>query len=70
MLFLFGFLQKIYKFLVILYAILYAIKLYARNSIFKIDIDRIKENHEEFLLKNKSVLKAQHRFKSERHSYY
>ena len=32
----------------------------------KIDIDSIKENHKEFLKNNKSILKIQQRFKSER----
>ena len=34
----------------------------------KIDTDRIKENQKEFIKKNKSILKIQKRFKSERHN--
>ena len=36
----------------------------------KIDIDSIKENHEEFIRNNKSILKIQQRFKSERHNIF
>ena len=36
----------------------------------KIDIDFIKENHKEFIRNNKSILKIQQRFKSERHNVF
>ena len=36
----------------------------------KIDIDNIKENYEEFIKNNKSILKTQQRFKSERHNVF
>ena len=35
----------------------------------KLDIDRIKENHKEFI-KNKSTLKIQQKFKIERHNVF
>ena len=35
----------------------------------KIDIDSIGKNHEEFIKNNKSILKTQQRFKSERHIF-
>ena len=35
-----------------------------------IDIDSIKENHEKFIKNNKSILKIQHKFKSERHNVF
>ena len=38
-----------------------------RNCLNKIDIDRTKENHKEFI-SNKPILKTQQRFKSERHN--
>ena len=36
----------------------------------KIDTDSIKENQKEFIKKNKSILKIQKRFKSERHNVF
>ena len=36
----------------------------------KIDIDRIKENHKQFIKNNTSVLKTQQRFKSERYNIF
>ena len=36
----------------------------------KIDVDRIKENLKEFIRINKSILKTQQRFKSERHNVF
>ena len=36
----------------------------------KMDIDSIKENHKEFIKNNKSILKIQQRFKSERHNVF
>ena len=36
----------------------------------KIDIDSIKENHKEFTKSNKSILKIQQSFKSERYNVY
>ena len=36
----------------------------------KIDIDHVKESHTEFTKSNKSILKAQQRFKSERHNVF
>ena len=36
----------------------------------KIDTDSIKENQNEFIKKNKSILKIQKRFKSERHNVF
>ena len=36
----------------------------------KTDIDSIKENHKEFIKNNKSILKTQQRFKSERHNVF
>ena len=36
----------------------------------KIDIDRIKENHKQFIKNNTSVLKTQQRFKSERYNVF
>ena len=42
-------------------------KLYRKN---KIDIDSIKEIHQEFIKNNKSILKIQQRFKSERHNVF
>ena len=43
------------------------IKYLERN---KIDIDRIKENHKELVRNNKSILKTQQRFKSDRHDVF
>ena len=34
------------------------------------DIDYIKENHKQFIKNNKSILKTQQRFKSERHNVF
>ena len=39
-----------------------------KNCLNKIDIDRTKENHKEFIRSNKPILKIQQRFKSERHN--
>ena len=36
----------------------------------KINIDRIKENHKEFIKNNKRILKTQQRFKSERRNVF
>ena len=36
----------------------------------KIDIDHIKENYKEFIKTNKSILKTQERFKSERYNIF
>ena len=36
----------------------------------KIDTDSIKENQKKFIKKNKSMLKIQKRFKSERHNVF
>ena len=36
----------------------------------KLDIDRIKENHKEFIKNNKWTLKIQQKFKSERHNVF
>ena len=36
----------------------------------KMDIDSIKENHKEFIKNNKSILKIQQKFKSERHNVF
>ena len=36
----------------------------------KIDIDSIKENYKEFIKNNKSILKTQQKFKSERHNVF
>ena len=36
----------------------------------KIDIDCITENHKQFIRNNKSILKTQQRFKSERHTVF
>ena len=33
-------------------------------------MDRIKENHEQFIRNNKSILTTQQRFKSERHNVF
>ena len=34
----------------------------------KINIDSVKKNHKQFMRKNKSIIKTQQRFKSERHN--
>ena len=39
-------------------------------EINKIDIDSTKENHQEFIENNKSIIKIQQRFKSERHNVF
>ena len=36
----------------------------------KINIDSLKKNHEEFIINNKSILKTQQRFRSERHNVF
>ena len=36
----------------------------------KIDIDSLKKDHKEFIRKNKLILKAKQRFKSERHNVF
>ena len=36
----------------------------------KVDINSIKENHQKFIKNNKSILKIQQRFKSERHNVF
>ena len=39
-------------------------------EINKVDIDSTKENHQEFIENNKSIIKIQQRFKSERHNVF
>ena len=39
-------------------------------EINKIDIDSTKENHQEFIENNKSIIKIQQSFKSERHNVF